>query len=119
MALRYAMTREVAEAANAAGVTDGRVVVDLAASGEARFNALFSGQPLTTDQRLLRFRKRGDSVRLASDAFFFQEGEGETYAGARYGELRVDAEGNGVLIGLRDAEREPLGKRLLPPGTPE
>ncbi len=119
MALRYVMAPEVAQAANEAGITDGRVVVDLAATGEAGYVALFTGQPLGPNQRLLRFRKRGDSVRLASDAYFFQEGEGATYSGARYGELRVDAEGNGVLIGLRDGELKPLGRRWPTPGTPE
>jgi uncharacterized membrane-anchored protein len=112
MALRYAMAREVAEAADAAGIGDGRIVVDLAASGEASFNALFTGQPLAPNQRLLRFRKRGGTVRLASDAFFFQEGEGDIYVGARYGELRIDAQGNGVLIGLRDRDLNPLGTGL-------
>ncbi len=112
MALRYAMASDVAAAAKTAGMADGRIVVDLTGTGKAAFNALFTGQPLAPDQRLLRFRKRGDSVRLASDAFFFQEGEGETYAAARYGELRIDAEGNGVLVGLRDGELKPLGKTL-------
>ena len=110
MALRYAMASEVAQAAKSAGIQDGRVVVAVEATGEARFVGLHQGQPLATKQHLLRFRKRGDSVRLASDAYFFQEGQGVRYENARYGELRVDADGEAVLTGLRDADLKRLGE---------
>ena len=109
MALRYAMTSEVAQAANAAGIKDGRVVVAVEDTGEAAYIGLHQGQPLAAKQHLLRFRKRGDSVRLASDAYFFQEGHGARFENARYGELRVDADGEAVLTGLRDAELNRLG----------
>jgi len=61
---------------------------------------------------LLRFRKRGKSVRLASDAFFFEEGQWETYRGARFGEIRVDDAGSAVLIGLRDSDGVRMGPAL-------
>ena len=70
------------------------------------------GQALAENQRLLRFRRRGESVRLASDAYFFEEGEWETYAAARFGELRVSEEGDAVLVGLRDREGNPMGALL-------
>ena len=112
MALRYAMTDEVAQAAEAAQLSDGRIVVELAADGEAGFVTLYRGQPLEQAQRILRFRRRGESVRLASDAYFFEEGQWKTYAEARYGELRVDSHGDAVLIGLRDVEGRRLGPAL-------
>lgn len=64
-------------------------------------------------QHLLRFRKRGDSVRLASDAYFFQEGESERHENARYGELRVSDDGDAVLAGLLDRDLH-----RLPPASP-
>jgi uncharacterized membrane-anchored protein len=109
MALRYAMADEVARAARAADVTDGHVVVALAENGEARFVELFEGQALAENQRLLRFRKRGDAVRLASDAYFFEEGQWQSFADARFGEIRVSEAGDAVLIGLRDREGNRLG----------
>lgn len=108
MALRYAMTREVASAARAAGISDGRIVISLGENGEATFVALYDGQQLTGDQRLLRFRKRGDAVRIASDAWFFEEGSADVWRGARFGELRVDDHGDAVLTGLRDANAQAL-----------
>jgi uncharacterized membrane-anchored protein len=44
-------------------------------------------------------------VRVATDAYFFQEGTSGKYASARYGELRVDDDGSSVLVGLRDSAR--------------
>jgi len=110
MALRYAMSNEVAQAAKTAQMADGHIIVELAQNGEASFVGLYEGQQLTQTQRILRFRKRGDSVRLASDAYFFEEGQWETYAGARFGELRVSEDGNAVLTGLRDGDRNRLGQ---------
>jgi uncharacterized membrane-anchored protein len=109
MALRYAMARDIAREAS---VTDGQIIVALAENGEARFVDLFSGQALAEDQRLLRFRKRGDTVRLASDAYFFEEGQGSTFADARFGEIRIGPAGDAVLIGLRDQDGNRLGTSL-------
>jgi uncharacterized membrane-anchored protein len=109
MALRYAMADEVAQAAAAAEMVDGRIVVEVQPTGEARFVDLYRGQSLIAGQRLLQFRKRGDNVRLASDAYFFQEGQWEVYADARYGELHVDTDGDAVLTGLFDGEFNRLG----------
>jgi uncharacterized membrane-anchored protein len=110
MALRYAMADQVAQAAKAAGIEDGRIVVAVEATGNADYVALYQGQPLESNQRLLSFRKRGDSVRLASDAYFFQEGEWQTYRNAQYGELRVDDVGDAILTGLRDSTFTRLGE---------
>ena len=112
MALRYAMANEVAVAADEAVVNDGRVIVSLRGKGEAVFVALYEGQSLAQGQYLLQFRKRGESVRLASDAFFFEEGQWKAYNRARFGEVRVDGDGNAVLIGLRDTEGERMGPAL-------
>lgn len=101
MALRYAMADEVAAAAKSAGVSDGTIVVELDPAGVARFVGLDQGHSLAADQQRLVFRKRGETVRLASDAFFFEEGHGGRYREARYGELRVAGDGSAILVGLR------------------
>lgn len=113
MALRYAMAATVAGQAKDANSTDGFLVVELAESGEASFVAFYDGQPLTDTQTLLKFRKRGESVRLASDAFFFEEGQWEIYQRARFGELKVSNDGEAVLVGLRNDEFERLGTAAL------
>lgn len=108
MALRYAMANKVARAAEAHGRTDGAVVVRLDANQVAVFKSLYSGETLKADEFLLQFRKRGDTVRLGSDAFFFEEGEDETFAVARFGEVSVDKDGSAVLVGMRDENHQPI-----------
>lgn len=112
MALRYSMTGEVSRAARTAQVRDGVAIVELGDMNEASFVAIYTGQQIDDGQALLRFRKRGESVRLASDAYFFEEGQWEIYRGARFGEVRVDDQGDAVLIGLRDGEGQLLGVPL-------
>jgi len=109
MALRYAMTDGVARLAETAGLDDGRIIVRLDQDGVAELVAIDEGQQLGANQHLLRFRKRGDSVRLASDAYFFEERQLAVYDRARFGELRVADDGEAVLTGLRDQQRERLG----------
>ena len=114
MALRYAIADPIAAAAGAAGVDDGTVVVELDALGEARFVAIDGGGPLADRQQRLRFRRRGDVVRLASDAFFFEEGSEPLLRSARFGELRVAPDGEAVLVGLRNASGERLSASREP-----
>ena len=101
MALNYAMERDVAQAAAEAGVADGTIVIALDAEGVAQFRRIHEGGATVEGEALLRFRKRGGSVRLASDAWFFEEGTAGEFSGARYGELRVAQDGEAVLVGVR------------------
>jgi uncharacterized membrane-anchored protein len=89
---------------------DGHIVVTAGADNVATFVRRHdAGTPLAAGEHLLVYRRRGGRIKLGTDAFFFQEGHAARYEGAKYGELRVDASGESVLIGLRDAERRPLG----------
>jgi uncharacterized membrane-anchored protein len=115
MALRYRMADSVAGATRAAGIRDGSIVIELDENQEAEFIEIHDDQPLGANRHLLQFRKRGGTVRLASDAYFFEEGEGSTFRTASFGELKVSADGDAVLIGLRDAHHRRLGTPELDP----
>ncbi|MCP4536761.1 MAG: GDYXXLXY domain-containing protein [Chloroflexi bacterium] len=65
--------------------------------------------PLADGELLLRYRVRDWNVRVGVESFFFQEGHAEYYDTARYGEFRVSESGEGVLVGLRGPDLEPLG----------
>ena len=58
MALRYAMADEVAQAARAEQISDGRIIVEPGPDKEAHFVGLYQGQALAQGQRILRFRRR-------------------------------------------------------------
>ena len=98
----------LAEHADASWTRDGRMVVRLDDRGVAEFIRAHDGSALGPDELLLQYRRRSGRVRVGSDAFFFQEGHAERYAGAKYGELRVDDSGGSVLVGLRDEALQPL-----------
>jgi uncharacterized membrane-anchored protein len=61
-----------------------------------------------SSRAILAFRLRPQGIRIVTDAWFFSEGQGARFEVARYGELRVDARGNGLLTGMLDAHRRPL-----------
>lgn len=60
------------------------------------------------DAVALAFRWRDGEPDWGARSWFFPEGQGERYAGARYGALRVAADGTALLAGLLDEERAPL-----------
>jgi len=107
MRLDYAIARALSMGAGSP--RDGQLVVRLDDRGVAHFVRLHSaGTPLGPGEHLLLYRRRGSRTRIGTDAFFFQEGHANRYAGARYGELRVDGTGGSVLVGLRDSTQRPL-----------
>jgi uncharacterized membrane-anchored protein len=107
MRLDYVLTRGIQREKQWS--RDGAAVVRLDDDGVATYVRMHqSGQPLAANERLLRYRARGTRLRVATDAYFFQEGTARKYAGARYGELRVDDDGSSVLVGLRDSARAPI-----------
>ena len=67
----------------------------------ATFVRLHDGSPLQADEFLLAYRLRGDEVTSAAPAFYFQEGTGQQYAGAKFGVFKLAADGKTLLVGLR------------------
>lgn len=111
MVLDYELAREIGSQTPGRSV-DGAAVVRLDEHGVAQFDHIWRpGERLQPDQALIRFRKRGDAVRIGAEAFFFQEGQAARYQEAVYGELKVAPDGEVVLTGLRDAAFAPLTGR--------
>ncbi|MGD8567911.1 MAG: GDYXXLXY domain-containing protein [Gammaproteobacteria bacterium] len=108
MALRYRMTISMGE--HSEGLTeDGWVVVKVDGNNVAHFDRIYAGgKPLAANEALLFYRKRHGVVKIASDAFYFQEQHGKFYRAAHYGKVRVSDAGEAVLIGLVDAQFTPL-----------
>lgn len=46
--------------------------------------------------------KKWWGIRIGAESYFFQEGEAQKFENAKYGGLKVDADGNCILIGLFD-----------------
>lgn len=93
------------------------IVVRRDAQGVAHFERLSDGAQLVAGEHPLRLQRSsevfsqrgaGTAYQVSTNAWFFQEGTGERYATARYGEFRVDASGRALLAGLRDENLKPL-----------
>ena len=109
MVLGYALANQVSRQITGGPFADGRIVVTLDPNDVATFVRFDDGSGVGGGELLLRYRQRRGRVRIASEAFFFEEGQGPLYQSARYGELRVDAAGDAVLVRLRDADLRELG----------
>ncbi|WP_309893145.1 GDYXXLXY domain-containing protein [Archangium sp.] len=108
MVLDYAVSREVRKTEVS---QDGLLVLRLDENGVGHFVRRHTPDaPLAPGELLLGYKQREGRVRLGAESFFFQEGHADRYAGAKYGELRVAEDGSSVLVGLRNAERQPLGR---------
>ena len=66
------------------------------------------GTPLKGDEIKINLSGTPSHPIFVTDAWFFKEGEANRWQGARYGEFRVDADGNAVLITLRGINLERL-----------
>ncbi len=117
MRLEYAIARDLSGQRGLPNVEpvvprvprDGHVVVRLDDQGVASFVRWHDERtPLAPGEHLLRYRRRDNRIRIATDAFYFQEGHAQRYERAKYGELRLDASGESVLTGLRDSLQRPL-----------
>lgn len=89
---------------------DGYAVLKLDANDVGHFVRLqVAPHPVARGEVAVRYRQRNWlETRIASNAWFFPEGQGKRYASAKYGELRVDEDGVALLTGLRDDKRKPL-----------
>ena len=108
MELRYALARNISK--GQLKKDKGQIVVSLDANGVAGFVKVHRGETLQEGEYLLFYRNRGE-LRLGAESFMFQEGDAGLYSEAKYGELKVDASGRNVLVGLRGKDFKPWGRQ--------
>ena len=110
MTLDYDVSQKAGLEGGGMATAEGRLVLRRDEQGVGHFvRREQPGTTLAPGELWLRYKVRQYRTRLGAEAFFFQEGHADRYAQARYGELRVADDGTSVLVGLRDAERQPLG----------
>ena len=101
MALNYSITGRIWD-------NGGKyIVVKVDDDNVATFVRQQDDKNLNDGELLLRWttNKRGRKS-IGADNYFFQEGTGDKYAVAHYGLLRVDSDGNCILVGLCDWEKK-------------
>lgn len=123
MALRYRLANDLGDAKNIP--SDGFLIITLDQNHVAKFKRIHDEKTnLAADEKLLRYRvrvpmssswmwPREQTVKIGSNAFFFQEGTAEQYTSARYGEFRVKKNGDHLLVALHDKDFKQLGKKAF------
>lgn len=57
--------------------------------------------PLNANEHIIKYHSPNLwDINIGAESYFFQEGEAEKYEKAKYGAIKIDAEGNSLLIGL-------------------
>ena len=110
MRLEYAIARALGGDAPR-GAADRTIVVIRDARGVASLARRYAIGPLAPNEHLLQCHVRDGLTRVGPDVYVFRAGEAERFYAARYGELRVGPDGEAVLVGLRDGELRPLGRK--------
>jgi uncharacterized membrane-anchored protein len=108
MALQFRVAIDAQPSLATAAARDGALVLALDGNDVGRFVRRDDGSPLRERDVRLRYRLRDDRVRLATNAWFFEEGQGERFAKARYGEFRVSPAGEALLTRLLDEGLQPI-----------
>ena len=111
MALRFRVADEAFRTVDKTTLVNGRLVLTLDDRNVGRFTRFDSGDPLGANEIVIRYRVRDNTPRLATNAFFFEEGTADAYSRARFGEFRVSPSGGAILTGMRGEKLEVLGVR--------
>lgn len=76
--------------------------------GVFTMTAIADSRPQQPGEIVIRLSRARGGWTVASDAWYFNEGEAARWSRAAYGEFRVDANGKALLVNLRGPALEPL-----------
>ncbi|WP_201632738.1 GDYXXLXY domain-containing protein [Psychrobacter immobilis] len=112
MTLRYALEGEVLNELNEKfpeneyyiNASEGYVIVALDENNVGKFSRLVDTKPdhVAPNEMALYYRVRNNELKLATNAFFFQEGHAEAFEVAEYGLFRVNDSGEPLLTDMVD-----------------
>jgi len=65
--------------------------------------------PLNDSEYLIKYKALDwRNINIGAGSFFFQEGYAQKYEQAKYGGIKIDKNGNSLLIGLYDEQRKKI-----------
>jgi uncharacterized membrane-anchored protein len=67
-------------------------------------------KPLSANERLIKYYGHKRNISIGSESYFFQEGDADVYARARFGGIKVAKNGNSILFGLFDEKHNKIEK---------
>ena len=65
--------------------------------------------PLNEGEYLIKYASSDErNVNVGAESFFFQEGQAVKYGRAKYGGVKIDKNGNSLLVGLYDEQQRKI-----------
>lgn len=84
---------------------DGKAILSVNEQGIASFSRLYQpNSKLAKNEVLMAYRVRNHRVKIASNAFFFEEGSASRYEEAKYAKVMLNSKGEPLLKDLLDAD---------------
>lgn len=99
MALNYEVLREIDYRSKS-----GYLVVKVGSDRIAEFVRVQNDKDVNDGEHLIRYKRQSGRLSIGADNYFFQEGSGKKFENAKYGLLKVDSDGNSILVGLCDKD---------------
>lgn len=66
--------------------------------------------PLAENERIIKYFRHKKNISIGSESYFFQEGDADVYADARFGGIKVAKDGESILLGLFDENHKMIKK---------
>lgn len=107
MRLRYAISENI----NSDSISKrGFCVVKLEKNGIAKKIRIQENKtPINNNEFLIEYTSNGwRGINIGAESYFFQEGEADKYENANYGGIKVDNQGNSLLVGLYDKHQKKI-----------
>ena len=82
----------------------GYIVVKVGRNNVAKFVRVQNGKNVNDGELIIHYKRDLGRLSIGADNYFFQEGSAKKYENAKYGLLKVDIEGNSILVGLCDKD---------------
>ena len=106
MNLRYAISREMPDSIIK---KRGYCIVELDSNNVGHYVRLQADNTCNKNEYALSYLKGGwRGLTIGAESFFFEEGTAEYYEEAVYGGLKIDGNGNSLLIGLYNENRQKI-----------
>ena len=99
MALDYEIMREIGYKSKS-----GYIVVKVDGDRVAEFVRIQDDKDVNDGEFIIRYKRNSGRLSVGADNYFFQEGSAKKFENAKYGLLKVDSDGNSILVGLCDKD---------------
>ena len=83
------------------------ILDDSSRANFVRFQA--NKEPLYKNEVPIKYFSRDNwNINIGAESYFFQEGQSGKYSSAKYGGIKIDADGNSLLVDLYDTQLKKL-----------